>query len=425
MAIDVIDPSKFRFKLANKIDNIQKSFYKYILNIDGHVSAFRLSSELSMNSVVLIVKSENKMWYSDLLEEYVHYVPVKAGLEDLVLQIKWCINNDDKCKKIASSAMDFFKKHLTKTGIFDYYSKQLFNIYYNKNFGNLLGIKKKSMKNIAIISCFRDKGDGLRELQRRRFIQIMNKILEPYCNFHIYIIEQSNDGELFNIGKLKNIGFELANNDQKFSHFVFSDIDTIPDYDLMNYYIKTSKNVISLAIRGTRWEGIDIKNKEILKPFLGALLSFSSKLFTKINGYPNNFWGWGGEDDAITNRLFFSGNKIVNYPKIGEVIDIEENKDMKILNIKEKLKDEVKDKIRYEKLYEDIRSWEKNGVNSLKYNILERVEINRNTTQIKVDLLKKIDEEMFPNLFPNESKNYMTIAREVKKIWRGIKIEYI
>jgi hypothetical protein len=425
MAIDVIDPSKFRFKLANKIDNIQKSFYKYILNIDGHVSAFRLSSELNMNSVVLIVKSENKMWYSDLLKEYVHYVPVKAGLEDLVVQIKWCINNDDKCKKIAAEAMKFHKKYLTKTGIFDYYSKQLFNIYYNKNFGNLLGIKKKSVKNIAVISCFRDKGDGMRESQRRRFIQIMNKILEPYCNFHIYIIEQSNDGELFNIGKLKNIGFELANNDQKFSHFIFSDIDTIPDYDLMNYYIKTSKNVISLAIRGTRWEVVDIKNKEILKPFLGALLSFSSKLFTKINGYPNNFWGWGGEDDAITNRLFFNGNKIVNYPKIGEVIDIEENKDMKTLNIKEKLKDEVKDKIRYEKLYEDIRSWKKNGVNSLKYDILERVEINRNTTQIKVDLLKKIDEEMFPNLFPSESKNYNTIAREVKKIWKEIKIEYI
>jgi hypothetical protein len=423
--IDIIDPSKLRFKLANKIDNIEKSFYKYILNIDGHVSAYRLTSELSMNSVVLLVKSPYKIWYSDLLEEYVHYVPVKADLEDLITQIKWCIKNDDKCKKIAAAAKMFFEKYLTKAGIFDYYSKQLFNIYYNKNFGNLLGIKKRSTKNIAIISCFRDKGDGLRELQRRRFIQIMNKILEPYCNFHIYIIEQSNDGELFNIGKLKNIGFELASMDQKFNHYVFSDIDTIPDYDLMDYYIKTPKNVLSLAIRGTRWEEKDLKNREILKPFLGALISFSSKLFTKINGYPNNFWGWGGEDDAIFNRLIFSGNGIVNYPKIGGVIDIEESKEMKTLNIGEKLKDEVKDRIRYEKLYEDIRSWDKNGVNSLKYDILERVEINRNTTQIKVDLLKKIDEKMFPNLFPNESKNYNRVAREVKKTWRDIKIEFI
>ena len=25
----------------------------------------------------------------------------------------------------------------------------------------------------------------------------------------------------------------------------------------------------------------------------------------KINGFPNNFWGWGGEDKAIRNRMCF------------------------------------------------------------------------------------------------------------------------
>jgi len=43
--VDIIDSNKFRFKLANIITNAQKSEYKYILHIDGYVSAYRLSSD--------------------------------------------------------------------------------------------------------------------------------------------------------------------------------------------------------------------------------------------------------------------------------------------------------------------------------------------------------------------------------------------
>jgi hypothetical protein len=122
----------------------------------------------------------------------------------------------------------------------------------------------------------------------------MNKLLIPYCDFHIYIIEQSDDGELFNIGKLKNIGFEIANKDYKYDNYIFSDIDTIPDYNLIKYYCEKLKYPISLALRGTRYtKNINEKenkqmNKETNKQtnkqkiFLGALLGFNDKQFKKI-----------------------------------------------------------------------------------------------------------------------------------------------
>ena len=421
--IDVIDPSKFRFSIENKLmDNIEKSNYKYILNIDGYVSAFRLSSELNMNSVLLIVKSNYKLWFSDMLKEYVHYIPVNEDLSDLIDKIKWCIDNDKECKKISKNAENFYNKYLNKEGILNYMQDKLNIISNNKNYDNLLAIpsKIKLNKKIAIISCFRDKGDGIREYQKKIFIQLMNKLLEPYCNFKIYIIEQSNDGNNFNIGKLKNIAFEMAKREDKYDNYVFCDIDTIPDYHLMFYLINEYKYPVSLAARGTRYESMNIEKR---KPFLGAMISFTSTLFEKINGYPNNFWGWGGEDDSLLNRMIENKINKVYYPEIGQIIDFEENEKMvSINNIREKVKDEKKDLLKYEKLSNDITTWKKNGINSLNYKILQNNKINRGTELILVDLLKEKDEKEFKEWFPESIHNYKKLD---DKKWREIKIEYI
>lgn len=421
--IEIIDTQKLRFKLANKeINNIEKSNYKYILNIDGYVSAYRLSSELSMNSVILLVKSEYKLWFSDMLKEYIHYVPVNSNLDNLIEQIRWCIDNDKKCIKIANNAKLFYDKHLTKDSILDYMQAKLLMIYSNKNFKNLLNIKKSPI-HIAIISCFRDKGNGERERERKLYIQTMNRLLEPYCNFKIYIIEQSNDGEFFNIGKLKNIGFEIASKEHKFDNYIFSDIDTIPDYDLMTYITKSYKNILSLAIRGTRYSSL---NNKIKKPFLGAMIQVNEKLFKKINGYPNNFWGWGGEDDSIMNRLLECNNNIIYYPKIGSIIDIEEDIHMKTINnIKTKLSESNKNIIKFEKLYSDLTIWGENGLSNLHYKLINKTDINRNTTQFVVDLQKDYDEKKHKNWFPKPMDDYLSIQKEVKQKYYSIKIEYV
>jgi hypothetical protein len=361
------------------------------------------------------------MWYSNLLEEYVHYVPVKADLEDLVSQVQWCIKNDAKCKTIASNAKIFYDKYLTKDGIFNYLQNKLSMIYYNKNFKNLLDIRV-TKKNIAIISCFRDKGDGKRERERKIFVQVMTKILQPYCTFHIYIIEQSKDGHDFNIGKLKNIGYVLSSLQDKYDHFIFSDIDTLPDYDLMEYFLKTPSKPIALARKGTRYAN---KDEKIKKPFMGALLSFNSKIFDKINGYPNNFWGWGGEDDSLINRLISNKISSVYYPKKGSIIDIEEGDDLKTIDVKDKVKGEKKDMVKHEKLYNDFSGWIQNGLNTLNYKILERVEINRYTSQIRVDLLKNDDMKNHPEWFPKPINNYERVKNIVSKSWYGLGIEYL
>ena len=60
------------------------------------------------------------------------------------------------------------------------------------------------------------------------------------------------------------------------------------------------------------------------KRFLGAALSIHPTLFEAANGYPNSFWGWGGEDDALVDRLGrLSAAVTYTVPPVGRLIDRE------------------------------------------------------------------------------------------------------
>ena len=116
--------------LVEKLTPAEQSNFKYIVNIDGHVSAFRLSLELAMNSVILLVESESeyRLWYSNLLKPNVHYIPIKSDLLDLVSKIEWCRNNDKKCEEIADNGYRFYLKYLQKDGILDFMQKSLIDM---------------------------------------------------------------------------------------------------------------------------------------------------------------------------------------------------------------------------------------------------------------------------------------------------------
>jgi hypothetical protein len=113
------------YPVANRLNLQEQSKFKYILNLEGHVAAYRLSYELSSGSVVLLADSKWKMWYSDILKPYVHYVPVKGDLSDLLDVIEWCKTNDSKCKEIATNAREFYDKYLGTAGILDFLQKEL------------------------------------------------------------------------------------------------------------------------------------------------------------------------------------------------------------------------------------------------------------------------------------------------------------
>lgn len=110
----------------------EQSTYKYVLNIPGNSSAYRLSYLLKSGSVILNVSFENKLWFEYLWKPWVHYIPVAEDLSDLETIINWCIKNDKKCQDIVNNAKSFADKYLTEDGVADYIADILNRISANK-----------------------------------------------------------------------------------------------------------------------------------------------------------------------------------------------------------------------------------------------------------------------------------------------------
>lgn len=388
--IEIINPQIIKNRVGFMKLN-EKIRYKYILNLEGHVSAFRLGYEFSLGSVILLADSKYYLWFSYLLKPYEHYIPIKEDLSDLIEKIKWCRESDKECKKIAENGIKFYNKYLTKEGVYDY-----MQTVFNK-----ISLKSLSLKfykhKIGIISIFRNNQDNTRLIQKRLFVYWMNKMLSQICNYELIVVEQSKQ-YAFNIGKLKNIGFDYLNKHSKepFYNYIFCDIDSIPDSELVKYYFKQTNSLNSLASEGTRYTQVDKR-----KPFVGAMISCSEQVFKDLNGYPNNFYGWEGEDTNLLLRL--SDLKLPIYiNNKGSIIDTEEvgnkQKDLRTkideLNVNKERESQV-----YEKNME-FKNYKENGLTNLNYTVLYDNTFeykSNNNYHIIVDLELEQDKIRYPH----------------------------
>jgi hypothetical protein len=124
----VMESGKRNYPKANRLSLQDQSQYKYLLTLEGHVAAYRLSYELSSGSVILLAASQWQMWYYPFMKAYEHYVPVKEDLSDLLSQIEWCKANDGKCARIANNARAFYNKYLGTEGILDFLQKEMWEL---------------------------------------------------------------------------------------------------------------------------------------------------------------------------------------------------------------------------------------------------------------------------------------------------------
>jgi hypothetical protein len=136
---------------------------------------------------------------------------------------------------------------------------------------------------LAIVVPYRDRGEHLAVFRPH-----MREYLRG-IDAHIFVVQQRGDAP-FNRGKLCNIGFLES---QKYSHVVFHDVDMLPVE--VNY--AEADGATHLATAASQFDG-----KMPYPDYFGGVTMFDRASFKKANGFSNNYWGWGLEDDDLRER---------------------------------------------------------------------------------------------------------------------------
>lgn len=201
-----------------------------------------------------------------------------------------------------------------------------------------------------------------------------------YREHRLIVVEQKTPKyRKFNRGKLLNIGFDIAcrvfKNDVDSASIIFHDVDLLPTHDLSGEYVRVQRGECNHLAKV--WKGRYCNDNN----YFGGVLSITKYDFELMNGFPNTYWGWGGEDQELFKRARWTKLRIVS-PKHGEYEDLEK------LNLEQKLKKlrEHKRKCmnKWELLKESEKTWSSNGLNSLHYTVKNKKTLKKGHFWFKV-----------------------------------------
>ncbi|KAG8519031.1 Protein O-glucosyltransferase 3 [Galemys pyrenaicus] len=95
--------------------------YKYQVNVDGTVAAYRYPYLMLGDSLVLKQDSPYYEHFYLELKPWKHYVPVRRNLSDLLEKVKWAKENDEEAKKIAKEGQLTARNLLQPHRLYCYY----------------------------------------------------------------------------------------------------------------------------------------------------------------------------------------------------------------------------------------------------------------------------------------------------------------
>ncbi|XP_055349189.1 beta-1,4-galactosyltransferase 3-like isoform X1 [Paramacrobiotus metropolitanus] len=203
----------------------------------------------------------------------------------------------------------------------------------------------------AVVVAYRDRAAHLQML-----LSNLHPVMQrQQLDYTIFVVEQAGTG-IFNKGTLFNAAFMEINATGRFDCFVFHDVDVYPENDSNSYGCRAEPTLLATAMNKFRY-------KPLYDHFFGAAVSLSARHFTEINGYPNVYWGWGGEDDDIGRRVQRKFGSISRSPlSIGRYTMATHKSD----------EGNPKNKRRFDLVNTAQRRFDSDGLNSLNYTLLTK-----------------------------------------------------
>lgn len=228
------------------------------------------------------------------------------------------------------------------------------SISYNEYIENYI-IESTKKNKLAIIIPFREeKTTKVRTNHLKKIIKHFNNFFKNQSiDYNIFVIHQVNYDKRFNRGLLLNIGVKIAKN---YNIFITHDVDMLPNDYLLQYYLHIPKYPVHIPFDGSliKYSG---------HTYIGGINIYNKKDYKKINGFPNDFWGWGGEDDAVYDRIGIN-NLIIIRPDKGSISELEHK------NLKDDK--EQTNLYKWENRIDNLKNWKKNGFNSIKYKLIKK-----------------------------------------------------
>ncbi|XP_054650275.1 beta-1,4-galactosyltransferase 3 isoform X2 [Dunckerocampus dactyliophorus] len=204
----------------------------------------------------------------------------------------------------------------------------------------------------AIVVPYRNRQTHLRALlyHLHPFLQ------RQQIHYSIYIVQQWGNST-FNRAKLLNVGVREALRDDDWSCIFLHDVDLLPENDHNTYTChKQFPTHLSVAMDKFRY-------RLPYPQYFGGVSAVTPDQYMKMNGFPNQYWGWGGEDDDIAARVRLSGMKIVRPPvAIGHYKMIKHRGD----------RGNEQNPRRFDLLKRTRLNWRSDGLNSLTYELLSK-----------------------------------------------------
>ncbi|XP_011923796.1 PREDICTED: beta-1,4-galactosyltransferase 4 isoform X1 [Cercocebus atys] len=165
----------------------------------------------------------------------------------------------------------------------------------------------KALQRVAILIPHRN---------REKHLMYLLEHLHPFLqrqqlDYGIYVIHQA-EGKKFNRAKLLNVGYLEALKEENWDCFIFHDVDLVPENDFNLY--KCEEHPKHLVV-GRNSTGYRLR----YSGYFGGVTALSREQFFKVNGFSNNYWGWGGEDDDLRLRVELHRMKISRpLPEVGK-----------------------------------------------------------------------------------------------------------
>ncbi|CAM5124355.1 unnamed protein product [Natator depressus] len=209
-----------------------------------------------------------------------------------------------------------------------------------------------------------------RETHLRHLLYYLHPFLQrQQLQYGIYVIHQAGNST-FNRAKLLNVGVKEALRDEEWDCLFLHDVDLIPENDHNLYTCDPwSPKHVSIAMNKF---GYSLPYAQ----YFGGVSALTPNQYLKMNGFPNEYWGWGGEDDDIATRVRLAGMKISRPPvSVGHYKMVKHKGDQ----------GNEENPHRFDLLIRTQRMWTQDGMNSLSYTLLAK-ELHPLYTNITADI---------------------------------------